>query len=196
MINSDKKKVTVDFHWTTEDKDGTSGYGFYVKHHHTEEYGPTISISETEDDYTSFPSKMFAEIVDFLRSEGVVEPNEEFIKKTNRGVREVTEKNESKTVLSIPEIENSAPQTEQSDPTEVVIDNSNPIASFDSDGTSQIAQEQPQDATGEPQMVKKASGPSDEEKAAEMVAEREAAIAKSGNNAKSIKRSHEIEEAD
>ncbi|HUU86581.1 MAG TPA: hypothetical protein VMX17_02360, partial [Candidatus Glassbacteria bacterium] len=72
MINSDKKKVTVDFHWTTENKEGTvSGPGFYVKHHHTEEYGPTISISETEDDYTSFPSKMFVEVVDFLRSEGV-----------------------------------------------------------------------------------------------------------------------------
>ena len=48
MINSNKKKVTVDFRWTTESQDGNTGYGVFIKHHHTDEYGPTISVSETD----------------------------------------------------------------------------------------------------------------------------------------------------
>ena len=195
MINSDKKKVTVDFHWTMENKKGTEGYGFFVKHHHTEEYGPTISISETENDYTSFPSKMFVEVVDFLRSEGVIEGSR--VEKIQKAIQEENKADkELRTALSIPVIENSTPQIEQAEPTEVVIDNSNPIASFDSDETSQIDQEQPQDATGEPQMVKMGSVPSDAEKAAAaMAAERAAAAerAKTKSNA-GIKRNHKIEE--
>jgi len=204
MINSDKKKVTVDFHWTTENKEGTvSGPGFYVKHHHTEEYGPTISISETEDDYTSFPSKMFVEVVDFLRSEGVIEPDPKA-----KEIKETLEKMSHEragqlfkegyqyqpdvsTVLSVPVIENSTvPQTDST----IYIDNSNPITSFDSGEMPQDTVLTPQDAPGEPQTVKTASGPSDADLAAEMAAERAAAKAKNQSNVKTIKRDRQIEE--
>jgi len=205
MINSNKKKVTVDFHWATESEDGTTGYGFYIKHHHTEEYGPTISISETENDYTSLPAKMFVEVVDFLRSEGVLEPSEVFKAAVEASSRVTLDRAKSgyavpperDTTLSIPVIENSSvpqvEQEEQEDTDEIYIDNSNPITSFDSDSTPQNAQEQPQIATGESQVVKNASGPSDVEKAAEMAAERVVAAAKAKSNA-SIKKSHKIED--
>jgi hypothetical protein len=187
MINSDKKKVTVDFHWTTESEDGTSGYGVFIKHHYTEEYGPTISVSETEGDYTSFPSKMFAEVVDFLRAEGHIEGDKKVQPSMVQTVP--TPRAVPKTVLAPPVIENSSdPQeevVEDEEPTEIIIDSSNPIGSFD--GVPVVA-ETSQDAPGTPQIDNTSNGPSSQE----MALERQQAVDK--QEVKTIKKSHKIEE--
>ncbi|MBT6051051.1 MAG: hypothetical protein HOG49_29995 [Candidatus Scalindua sp.] len=194
MINSDKKKVTVDFHWTSEKEDGPAGhggYGVFIKHHYTDEYGPTISVSETEGDYISFPSKMFAEVVDFLRAEGHIEGDKKIqpsMVQTGSIPRAVP-----KTALSPPVIENSSdPQEEvqNEEPPEIIIDNSNPIGSFDSNDTPYLPPETFQDAPETPQMKNMGDGLSPQE----MALERQTAVDKQKSEVKSIKPSHVVEE--
>ena len=213
MIESDQKKVTVDFHWTTESEAGdteseagNTGYGVFVKHHYTEEYGPTISVSETEGDYISFPSKMFAEVVDFLRSEGHIEPNknivDELIDKANKadsnmkaGLKAVRNRRaalKSKTVLSPPFIENSsAPQeeVETEEPKEIIIDNSNPIGSFDGDDTSYSPPQTPQVVPQTPQTDNSIDNLSPQK----MALERQQAVEKQKSETKVIRSSHKEE---
>ena len=184
MINSDKKKVTVDFHWT-ESKDG---YGVYIKHHYTEEYGPTISVSETEGDYISFPSKMFAEAVDFLRAEGHIEGEKKPKPPLNTPIpREAAMR---KTKLSPPVIEDSsAPQEEEVETTEIIIDSSNPIGSFDGEDVSYLPSETPQVAPETPQMSNTSNSPSSQE----MALERQVATDKQQSGEKTIRSRHKEE---
>lgn len=67
-IQTNKAKVTIDFIWSGKIDDADVEY--QVKYHHTEDFGPTISIStDGGDDYYGFPADMFSEVVDFLRGE-------------------------------------------------------------------------------------------------------------------------------
>jgi|19_taG_2_1085344.scaffolds.fasta_scaffold00086_25 hypothetical protein len=198
MINSDKKKVTVDFHWTTESEDGTTGYGVFVKHHYTEEYGPTISVSETEGDYISFPSKMFAEVVDFLRREGHIEPSETFKAAAEASAKRTLEMGKvgyavPKTVLAPPIIENSTQQQEQveqqEEPPEIIIDSSNPIGSFDGEETPYLSPGTFQTTPESPQTNKTSNGLSSQD----MALERQQAVDKQQSGAKTIKSIHKEE---
>jgi hypothetical protein len=71
-IQSDKAHVTIDFVWAKDDNDGPEGQ-YSIRHHYTEEFGQTISVStDGGDNYFAFPAAMFSEVVDFLRERSVV----------------------------------------------------------------------------------------------------------------------------
>lgn len=78
-INTNKAKVTRDFMWSKELEDVEDGdpqeIVYSIKHHHTPEFGSTISVStDGGKDYYAYPADMFAEVVDFLRSERAIAP--------------------------------------------------------------------------------------------------------------------------
>jgi hypothetical protein len=62
-INSDKSKITLDFEYENEK------IKYLVKYHHTDDFGPTVSLSEEGTNSVSFPAEMFSEITDFLREQ-------------------------------------------------------------------------------------------------------------------------------
>ena len=162
MINSDNKKVTVDFIWTSPSlKDVT----FHIKHHHTEEYGPTISISQDADSFYAFPAGMFAEIVDFLRSEGVM-------KQGDVKVKEIPQEKKSK--LSVPVIENVSGGKEQEPDIAPILEvKGEPVETF-FDGGSQKSSQEPQYTPGSTKVDKLAS----DTDAEDMALERQTAASK------------------
>ena len=64
-INKSGIKQTIDFSWESEELE----IGYHVKYHITDDYGPTISVSDDGEDWYPFPAKMFQEVVDFLRDQ-------------------------------------------------------------------------------------------------------------------------------
>jgi len=171
MINSDKKKVTVDFFWSSEGEENTTG--FYVKHHHTEEYGPTISISDDEKDYYSLPTQLVSEVIDFLRSEGVVDYPKipHLVEKNSMSVSASDEDSG----LPIPVVKDSAstPIPDVSQMAET--DENEPIGSFHRDIS-------PQDASTSSQFVPESTIIEEEVEELspeEMAAERQQAVGKS-----------------
>jgi len=67
-INNDSTKVTMDFKWSASEESPE----VFCKYHHTDEFGPTISISDDGEEFTAFSVQLFVEIVDYLKAEGVL----------------------------------------------------------------------------------------------------------------------------
>jgi len=151
MIAKNDKKVTVDFVWS-------SAFGnkkevkFDIKHHHTDEYGPTISVSENKDERYAFPVVMFIEVVDFLRSEGIIE-SQDVVKKEVIVIQE-------QGTLSIPvikNIDNGETETVSKDISPVIEVKGDPIETFSGSDKSQDVAQSSKDGPGEPKMDKSPS---------------------------------------
>ncbi|MFW6173438.1 MAG: hypothetical protein ACOC5T_06830 [Elusimicrobiota bacterium] len=68
-IQPDATKITMDFVWDDQENE----LSFDCRFHHTDEYGPTVSISEREsNEYVAFPAKMYGEIANYLISSGII----------------------------------------------------------------------------------------------------------------------------
>jgi hypothetical protein len=92
-INANKAKRTVDFEYTEK------GFEVKVRFHHTTDFGPSISIVDTDREWDDadvnvFPAKMFGEIADFLRQENLI------------GGGQQNKMMENELVLPLPQVEN------------------------------------------------------------------------------------------
>ena len=172
-IQTNKAKVTIDFIWSGNAGDGEIEY--QIKYHHTDDFGPTVSIStDGGSDYYGFPADMFSEIVDFLRGEKMLKPSTaQHVSNQEEMAPKVTKK-----TLPIPVVDGKKETAEPTsvEPFEVTAD---PMQSFGDSPENEESVEDQNEEEPKPQIKKKAKEEIDAQQAS---LERTAAVRRANEN--------------